>query len=64
MNAAPTDMQLISKYNKNILFLLCVIDFFSKYIWVFLSKDNKGITITNEIKKVFGDSGRNLKKKI
>ena len=25
------DMQLISKYNKGIRFLLCVIDIFSKY---------------------------------
>ena len=28
------DMQLISKFNKGIRFLLCVIDIFSKYIWV------------------------------
>ena len=26
-----TDMQLLSKYNKGIRLLLCVIDFFSKY---------------------------------
>ena len=28
------DMQLISKYNKEIRFLLCVIDFFRKHAWV------------------------------
>ena len=28
------DMQLLSKYNKGIRFLLCVIDIFSKYTWV------------------------------
>ena len=28
------DMQLLSKYNKGIRFLLCVIDIFSKYAWV------------------------------
>ena len=28
------DMQLISKYNKGIKYLLCVIDLFSKYAWV------------------------------
>ena len=28
------DMQLISKCNKGIKFLLCVIDIFSKYAWV------------------------------
>ena len=30
------DMQLIIKYNKGIRFLLCVIDLFSKYAWLFL----------------------------
>ena len=28
------DMQLLSKFNKGICFLLCDIDFFSKYAWV------------------------------
>ena len=28
------DMQLISKYNKGIRYLLCAIDIFSKYAWV------------------------------
>ena len=28
------DMQLLSKFNKGIYFLLCDIDFFSKYAWV------------------------------
>ena len=28
------DMQLISKHNKGIKYLLCVIDLFSKYAWV------------------------------
>ena len=32
------DMQLISRYNKRIRFLLCVIDIFSKYAW--LMKEN------------------------
>ena len=27
-------MQLLSKYNKGIRFLLCAIDIFSKYAWV------------------------------
>ena len=35
------DMQLISKYNKIIRFLLCVIDIFSKYAWVVPLKDKK-----------------------
>ena len=35
------DMHLISKFNKGIKFLLCVIDIFSKYAWVVLLKDKK-----------------------
>ena len=30
------DMQLLSKFNKGFRFLLCIIDIFSKYAWVFL----------------------------
>ena len=43
----PADMQMISKFNKGFRFLLCVIDIYSKYIWVIPSKDEKGIAITN-----------------
>ena len=39
------DMQLLSKYNKGIRLLLCVIDIFSKYASVVLLKDKKGISI-------------------
>ena len=35
------DMQLISKFNKEFRFLLCVIDIFSKYAWVVSFKDKK-----------------------
>ena len=38
-------MQLLSKYNKGIRFLLCDIDIFSKYAWVVPLKDKKGISI-------------------
>ena len=41
------DMQLISKFNKGFLFLLCVIDIFCKYAWVIPLRDKKEITITN-----------------
>ena len=44
-------MQLISKFNKGIRFLLCVIDIFSKYAWVVPLKGRKGITIVNVFKK-------------
>ena len=33
-DADLADMQLISKYNKRIRYLLCVIDIFSKYVFV------------------------------
>ena len=33
------DMQSLSKYNKGIKYLLCAIDFFSKYAWVITIKD-------------------------
>ena len=42
-----TDMQLKSKFNKRIRFLLWAIDVFSKYAWVIPLKDKKDITITN-----------------
>ena len=35
------DMQLISKSNRGIIFLLCVIDNYSKYAWVIPLKDQK-----------------------
>ena len=39
------DMQLISNFNKGYRFLLCVIDIFSKYVWVIPLKDKKGVSI-------------------
>ena len=41
------DLQLISKLNKGIRILLCVVNIFSKYAWVIPLKCKKGITITN-----------------
>ena len=52
------DMQLISKFNKGIRFLLCVIDLFSKYAWVIPLKDKKAITITNAFQKFLDKSNR------
>ena len=37
------NVQLISKHNKGIRYLLCVIDLFCKYAWVFPLKDKKGV---------------------
>ena len=33
-DAGLGDMQLSSKFNKGIYFLMCVIDIFSKYAWI------------------------------
>ena len=41
------DVQLISKYNKGIRFLLCVTDIFSKYEWVAPLKDKRIVIIVN-----------------
>ena len=51
-------MQLISKFNKGFRFLLCVIDIFSKYAWVFPLKDKKGVSIVNAFQKRLDKSGR------
>ena len=47
------NMQLLSKFNKAFRFLLCVIDFFSKYAWVIPLKVKKGISIVNAFQKIF-----------
>ena len=51
------DKQLTSKFNKGFR-LLCVIDIFSKYAWVVLLKDKKGISIVNAFQKILHKSGR------
>ena len=56
------DMQLVSKFNRGICFLLCVIDIFSKYAWVIPFKDKEGITITNSFQKILDESNRKPKK--
>ena len=45
-------MQSLSKYNKEIKYLLCVIDLFSKYAWVVSIKEKKGTSIVNAFKKI------------
>ena len=50
-------MQLISRFNIGIRFLLCVIDIFSKYAWVIPLNNKKGITIANAFQKILDESG-------
>ena len=52
------DMQLLSRYNKGIRFLLCVIDIFSRYAWVVPLKDKKGISIAKAFQIILKQSNR------
>ena len=52
------DMQLLSKYNKGIRFLLCAIDIFVKYAWVVPLKDKKGISIVKAFQSILKQSNR------
>ena len=52
------DMQLISKYNKGIRYLLCAIDLFSKYAFVVPLKDKKGTTIVNTFQNILNNLNR------
>ena len=51
-------MQLLSRYNKGIRFLLCVIDIFSKYAWVVPLKDKKDISIVKAFQSILKQSNR------
>ena len=52
MGVNLADMQPLIKYNKGIKYLLCEIDFFSKYAWVVPLKDKRGITTVNAFEKI------------
>ena len=58
------DMQLLSKYNKGIRFLLCVIEIFSKYAWVVPLKDKKGISIVKAFQIILKQSNSRKPNKI
>ena len=49
-------MQLISKYNRGIRYLLCAIDLFSKYAFAVPLKDEKGVTNTNAFQSILDKS--------
>ena len=52
------DMQLISKYNKGIRYLLRAIYLFSKYAFLVPLKDKKGTTIANSFQSILENSKR------
>ena len=55
-------MQLISKFNKGVRFLLCVIDIFSKYACVVPLKDKKCVSIVNAFQSILKKSNRKSNK--
>ena len=52
------DIQSLSKKNKDIKYLLCAIDLYSKYAFVIPLKDKKGISIVNEFNKAIKQFNR------
>ena len=52
------DMQSLSRKNKGIKYLLCVIVLYSKYTFVIPLKDKKGISIVNAFDKIIKKSER------
>ena len=42
-----TEFESLSSKNKNVKYLLCIIDVFTKYAWVKPLKDKKGETVLN-----------------
>ena len=54
-------MQSLSRKNKGIRYLLCVIDLFSKYAFVVPLKHKKGIRIVNAFDKIIKQSKRRAK---
>ena len=52
------NMKLISKFNKRFRFLLCVIDIFSKYVWVVPLKDKEDVSVVNAFPKILDNSKR------
>ena len=56
------NMKFLSKYNKAIKYLLCAIDLFSKYAWVFPLKYKRGITIVDAFQEIIS-KGRKQNKK-
>ena len=57
-------MQLLNKYNKGIRFCLCVIDIFSKYVWVVPLKDKKGVRFVTAFQSILKQSNRQKPNKI
>ena len=55
-------MQLLSKFNKEFRFLLCVIDIYRKFAWVVPLKDKKGARIVKAFQSILKKSSKKPKK--
>ena len=51
-------MQSLSRKNKDIKYLLCAIDLYSKYAFVIPLKDKKGISTVKAFNKIIKQSNR------
>ena len=51
-------MQLISKFNKEFRFSLCIIGVYSKYAWAVPLNDRKCIATTNAFQNTLDESNR------
>ena len=58
MGVDLADMRSLSKFNKRIKYLLCVIDLFSKYAFVVPLKDKKSSTIVDAFQSILDKSNR------
>ena len=56
------DIQLISKYNKVIRYILCAMDLFSKYTFVVPLKDKKRTTLANAFQSILDNLNRKSNK--
>ena len=60
-----TDMKLTSKFNREICFLLCAIDIFSKHAWLIPLKDKKKRYYNNQcfskkVKRILSQTKQNM----
>ena len=52
----------MSYKDKNVKYLLCVVDAFTKYAWVKPLKDKKGKTVFNDFIEIVDESNRKANK--
>ena len=56
--AGLAEMGSLSSKNKNVKYLLCVIDIFTKYAWLKPLRDKKGNTVLNAFIEIVNKSNR------